>query len=350
MAMTIVEVDCAITGGVDTHLNFHVASALDHRGGLLGTESFAASPEGSRALLTWLRGFGTVTVVGVEGTGAYGAGLARYLATESISVIEVDRPNRQARRRQGKSDTLDAIEAARAAQSGRASGLAKSRDGAAEALRVLLVAKHSARRTRAKTITQMRYLSYSAPDQLRCQLKGLSIPKLLSAVKRLRPGRSDDVVTSATKVALSSLAARVRDLEAEIAKLDEHIAPLVEAAAPELLALFGVGIDTAATLLVAAGDNPERVSTEAKWAHLCGVAPIPASSGEQVTRRYRLDPGGNRQANCALWRIVIVRLAHDPNTKAYMEKRLKDGKSKREVVRILKRYVAREVYRTLPRG
>jgi transposase len=314
----------------------------------LGTESFATSAQGYQALLDWLRGFGTVTLVGVEGTGAYGAGLARYLAQEDIAIVEVDRPNRQARRRQGKSDFLDAIEAARAAQSGRASGLAKTRNGAVEAIRVLLVAKRSARRARTKALAQMRQLSYTAPEQLRCALKGLSIPKLVSEAERLGRGRSTDPITTSTTAALSSLAARVRDLEAEITALDERIAPLVTAAAPELLALFGVGIDTAATLLVAAGDNAERLRSEAAWAHLCGVAPIPASSG-QVTR-YRFNPGGNRQANSALWRIAIARLAHDPVTKGYMETHLKKGKSKREVIRMLKRYIAREVYRTLPRG
>lgn len=346
--MTIVEVDRAVTGGVDTHLDLHAVAALDPRGALLGTETFSTSAEGYQALLDWLRGFGTVTLVGVEGTGAYGAGLARYLAQEDIAIVEVDRPNRQARRRQGKSDFLDAIEAARAAQSGRASGLAKTRDGAVEAIRVLSVAKRSARRARTKALAQMRQLSYTAPEQLRCALKGLSIPKLVSETERLRRGRSTDPITASTKAALSSLASRVRDLDAEITALDERIAPLVTATAPELVALFGVGIDTAATLLVAAGDNPERLRSEAAWAHLCGVAPVPASSGK-VTR-YRFNPGGNRQANSALWQIAIVRLAHDPVTQGYMEEHLKKGKSKREVIRMLKRYIAREVYRTLPRG
>ena len=346
--MSIVEVDRAVTGGVDTHLDIHAVAALDPRGALLGTETFSTSAEGYQALLEWLRGFGTVSKVGVEGTGAYGAGLARYLAHEDIAIVEVDRPNRQARRRQGKSDFLDAIEAARAAQSGRASGLAKTRDGAVEAIRVLSVAKRSARRARAKALTQMRQLSYTAPEQLRCALKGLSIPKLVSEAERLRRGRCTDPVTASTKAALSSLASRVRDLDAEITALDERIGPLVTATSPELLALFGIGIDTAATLLVAAGDNPERLRSEAAWAHLCGVAPVPASSGK-VTR-YRFNPGGNRHANSALWQIAMVRLAHDPVTKGYMEKRLKEGKSKREVIRMLKRYIAREVYRTLPRG
>jgi transposase len=348
MAMTIVEVDRAVTGGVDTHLDLHWAAALDQRGALLGTECFPASLEGYRALVAWLREFGTLDKVGVEGTGAYGAGLARYLADEGIGAIEVDRPNRQSRRRLGKSDTIDAIEAARAALSGRATGVPKDHNSSIEAIRVLMVAKRSATRARTKTITQMRQLSYTAPEQLRCRLKGLPIEVFVAEAQRLRPHPSGDVVICATKAALLSLASRVRGLEAEITKLDGQLTPLVTGAAPELLALYGVGIDTAATLLVAAGDNPERLRSEAAWARLCGVAPKQASSG-QVTR-YRLDRGGNRQANSALFRIVLVRLACDPETKGYMERRLGEGKSKLEVIRILKRYVAREVHRTLPRG
>jgi len=327
--MTIVEVDRAITGGVDTHLDTHVAAALDPLGALLGTESFEVSPAGYRALLDWLSQFGTPTKVGVEGTGSYGAGLVRFLAQEGVKVVEVDRPNRAARRLSGKSDSLDAVEAARAALSGRAAGEAKSRDGAVEAVRVLQVAKRSASQARTKAIVQMRHLVITAPDQLRCSLSGLGIKALVAKAHGLAPRRSADPVTSATKAALSSLAHRVRFLDAEIAELDAYLKPLVEATAPELLGLCGIGTDVAATLLVAAGDNPQRLHSEAAWAHLCGVAPLPVSSGKS-TRRYRLDRGGDRKAN--------------------MERRLKEGRSKREIIRILKRYVAREVYHHLPHG
>jgi transposase len=286
--------------------------------------------------------------VGVEGTGSYGAGLARFLRRRRVEVVEVDRQNRQARRRQGKSDPLDAIEAARAALSGRAQGQAKSRDGAVEAIRVLVVAKRSARQARVKALTQVRHLGITAPDQLRCRMKGLSVPALVAEGAKFRPTRSTDPVTAATKASLSSLAHRIQALDREIAELDEMIAPLLAATAPDLLALFGVGPDTAAALLVAAGDNPERLRSEAAWAHLCGVSPLQASSGK-VTR-HRLDRGGDRQANSALWRIVMVRIAHDPDTTAYFERRVKEGRTKPEVIRILKRYVAREVYRHLPRG
>ena len=345
--MTIVEATRTVVGGIDTHGEVHVAAALDDIGGLLGAESFAATPTGYETLLSWLESFGSVTKVGVEGTGSYGAGIARRLTRAGIVVVEIDRQNRQARRNAGKSDPLDAIEAARATLSGKASGRAKSRDGFVEALRVLVVAKRSARAARVKALTQMRQLTYSAPDQLQARLKGLSITEFLSVAQGLRPARSADVMTAATKASLSSLAHRVGDLEAEIAELDALIAPILEANAIDLLAINGVGIDAASSLLVAAGDNPERLRSEAAWAHLCGVSPLEASSGK-VTR-HRLNRGGDRQANRALWHIVISRLASDPDTQAYMERRLKEGRSKREVIRILKRYVARAVYRQLPR-
>jgi len=188
----------------------------------------------------------------------------------------------------------------------------------------------------------------TAPDQLRCRMKGLSVPALVAEGAKLRPTRSADPVTAATKASLSSLTHRIQALDREIAELDEMIDPLVAATAPDLLALFGVGPDTAASLLVAAGDNAERLRSEAAWAHLCGVSPLQASSGK-VTR-HRLDRGADRQANSALWRIVMVRIAHDPDTTTYFERRVKEGRTKPEVIRILKRYVAREVYRHLPRG
>jgi transposase len=214
---------------------------------------------------------------------------------------------------------------------------------------VLVVAKRSARQARVKALVQIRHLTVTAPDQLRVQLKGLTVSALVAEGAQLRPGRSTDPVTVATKAAIASLAHRVQALERELAELDEMIGTLLAATAPDLLSLFGVGPDTAAALLVAAGDNPERLHSEAAWAHLCGASPIPASSGK-TTGRFRLDSGGDRQANNALWRIVMVRLAHDPETKAYFERRMKEGRTKSEVIRILKRYVAREVYRHLPRG
>jgi transposase len=345
--MTIVEVARPVTGGVDTHLDVHVAAALDHIGGLLGVESFPTTPAGYRRLVDWMSGFGPLQRVGVEGTGAYGAGLARYLARRGVEVIEVDRANRQARRAHGKSDPADAVEAARAAQSGRATGRAKSRDGNVEAIRVLVVAKRSARDTRIKTLNQIRHLSFTGPDALRARLKGLSPAQVAIETAGLRPRPGGDVVMHATKVALRVLGGRVLALDDELGRLDNLLAEIVTVTAPELLAVHGVGVDTCATLLVAAGDNPDRLRSDAAWAHLCGVAPIEASSGK-VTR-HRLDRGGDRNANSALWRIVMVRMATDLRTRAYVERRTKEGRSKREIIRVLKRYVAREVYRVLPR-
>jgi transposase len=274
----------SVTGGVDTHLDVHVAAALDHIGGLLGVESFPADAAGYRRLLAWLAGFGTVGVVGVEGTGSYGAGLTRYLLSASVEVVEVDRPNRQERRRAGKSDPADAIEAARAAASGRAKGKAKTRDGNVEAIRVLRVAKCSARKDRTRALNQLRSLVSTAPDELRAQLRGLSIFRLVHRVAGLRPAGRTDVV-NATKIAMRTLARRVQELDAEIAELDALIVPLVAETAPELLARPGVGPDSAGALLVAAGDNPQRLRTERSFAHLCGVSPLDASSGKQQRHR-----------------------------------------------------------------
>jgi transposase len=221
--MSIVEATRTVTGGIDTHGEVHVAAALDEVGGLLGSESFGANPDGYKSLLTWFGAFGELTRVGIEGTGSYGAGVARFFARAGVEVVEVDRQNRQARRQSGKSDPLDAVEAARAALSGRARGQAKSRDGSIEAIRVLVVAKRSARTSRIKALTQMRQLTYSAPDQLQSRLKGLPLPQFIATAQGLRPSRSADTVTAATKASLSSLAHRVADLEEEIKELDARI-------------------------------------------------------------------------------------------------------------------------------
>jgi transposase len=346
MAMTTVDAARSVTGGVDTHLDVNVAAAIDPIGGLLGVAEFPTTPAGHRELAGFLASFGEVRLVGVEGTGSYGAGLSRFLRGAGIQVVEVDRPNRQSRRRTGKSDPVDAIEAARAALSGRAQGAGKTRDGNVEAIRALVVAKRSSRSTKIKTLNQIRHLSFTAPEELRARLKGVSRQHLGAEAAALRPRAGGDPVVFATKTALSLLGHRVLVLDAERERLDVLLAELVEKTAPELLEIFGVGVDTAATLLVTAGDNPERIRSEAAWAHLCGVAPIQASSGK-VTR-FRLDRGGDRQANSALWGVVITRLRNDPRTQAYMERRLKEGRSKPEIIRVLKRYIAREVYHHLP--
>jgi transposase len=348
MAMTIVENARPVTGGVDTHRDSHVAAAVDANGGVLGVESFAATAAGFTALHKWLGEFGVVTRVGVEGTGAYGAGLARHLRGCGVEVVEVDRPNRQLRRREGKTDQLDAVEAARAVLSGRASGIAKHANGDVEAMRALLIARRSARSARIVCLNQIRHLGFTAPEALREQFHGVSRTALARQSAALRPRPDGDTVTYATKLAMRALGRRVLAAEDDIMQIDLELERLVRRCGPSLLELHGVGVLTAAMLLVAAGDNPQRVHSEGAWALLCGVAPLEASTGKQ-TRRHRLNRGGNRQANHALWRIVFTRMAGDERTRAYVQRRLDDGKSKAEIMRILKRYVARETYRHLPR-
>ena len=335
-----------ITIGVDTHLDIHVAAALDERGALLDVGAFDTAPAGYEKLLDWACSFGQLELAGVEGTGSYGAGLTRHLQAHGITVVEVDRPNRQRRRLRGKSDPQDAISAARAAQGGDANSVAKTRDGSVESLRVLRVARCSARKAKGQALNQMRSLVSTAPDEIRSELRRTTGKQLVARCSKFRrTGRTDP--TSVTKVTLRSLARRINDLAEEIAELDALIEPLANDTAPALVELTGVGPEIASALLVAAGDNPERLRNEATFAHLCGVAPIDASSGKQ--ERHRLNRGGDRQANSALWRIVLTRLVYDPRTRDYLERRTSEGLSKKEAIRCLKRYVAREVFNQLPR-
>ena len=339
--MTIVEDARVITGGVDTRAGLHVAAALDPVGGLLGVQEFPATAAGYASLLGWLGGFGDIALVGVEGTGSYGAGLARHLAAAGVRVVEVDRPDRQDRRRRGKSDPLEAVSAARAAQSGRAAGAPRGRDGQVEAIRALMVDERSARSERTQTINQARALIVTGPDELRARFARHTPADLVAELASLRP-RPGSMIRYHTLLALRELGRRAQYLDDQLARLDQLIVPLVTARAPGLLALYGIGPDTAAMLLVAAGDHPERLRSEAAWAHLCATAPLSASSGK-VTR-YRLNPGGDRQANHALYRIVITRMSSHPPTRAYAGRRTNEGLSKKEIIRCLKRYVAREVY------
>ncbi len=338
----------AVIGGVDTHVDAHVAAAVNHVGGVLGVEAFPTTRIGYRRLLSWLRSHGELTLVGVEGTGSYGVGLARYLAQAGIAVVEVDRPNRQVRHRQGKSDPVDAVAAARAALSGTATGSPKSRDGNVEAIRVLMIARRSAVDTRIETLNQLRHLVFTATPEIRARFTGLTAISLANTTSSLRPRPGEDTVRYTTLVTLRALGQRVQYLREETKGLNRLLRPLIRESAPELLDVFGVGFDTAAKLLVAAGDNPERIRTEAAWGHLCGVAPIPASSGK--TQRHRLNRGGNRQANSALYHIVITRMRHDQRTRDYVARRLAEGKTMGEIARILKRYAAREVFKRLPRA
>ena len=334
----------SVTAGADTHRDTHMIAALDQRGGELGVREFATDPTGHNDILDWLESFGAIDRIGVEGTGTYGAGLCRFLQRHDIDVVEVTRGDRQERRSHGKSDPVDAIAAARAAQSGKAVARPKSRTGSVEAIRALRLVRRSATRDRTGAINQMRALVVTAPDEIREAFRGVTIHQLVTRAARLRPA-DPTTVEGATKFALRELARRLQALDAEIGRVNAVLGPLVAATAPGLIARHGIGTDTAATLLVTAGDNPDRLRSEASFAHLCGSAPIDASSG--LIKRKRLNPRGDRLANEALWRIVLVRMSTEPRTRSYVTRRTLEGKSKREIMRCLKRYVAREVFRDI---
>jgi len=333
-----------LTVGVDTHLDVHVAHAKDHLGRRVATTSIPTTPTGYQDLLAWARGLGEVDAWGVEGTGSYGAALARFLAAQGQAVLEVNRPDRSARRRQGKSDPADAQAAARAVQAGEVTVVPKAGDGQVEMTRSLRVARASAVRARTQAVNALKALLVTAPAELREQLRGLPAAALVRAAAGLDPGPVTSPLAAAM-LALRILARRHQALSAEITTLTTELDRLTAKAAPKLVALSGVGQDSAGALLAAAGDNPGRLRSEAAFSMLCGASPVEASSGK--TRRHRLNRGGDRQANAALYRIVLVRLRHDPATKAYMARRLTEGKSKKEAIRCLKRYVAREVFAVL---
>jgi transposase len=331
--------------GVDTHLDLHVAVALDQLGRRLGELSVPTIAKGYENLLCWAESFGPVRCAGVEGTGSYGAGLTRHLRSARIAVFEVKRPKRRHLRRNGKSDSRDAEAAARAVLAGETAGKPKSADGRVEMIRVLRAARHSAVKARSQAANQLQALLVTAPETLRNRLRGLSIKELVAFTARFRPGSDLAEVQTATKFALRSVARRYQQLSEEIAELNEQLDRLVAEAAPELISLPAIGTEHAATLLIVAGDNPERLGSEASFASLCGVSPIEASSGKVV--RHRLNRGGDRDANRALHLICVVRMARDRRTKHYVARRTAEGKSKREIMRCLKRYIAREVYRVL---
>lgn len=284
--------------------------------------------------------------MGVEGTGSYGAGVARYLSARGVEVVEVDRPNRQARRKAGKSDPADAMEAARAALWGRARGAAKSRTGNVEAIRALVVARRSARGAKIAALNQIRHLAFCGPDQLRERFAGVGRQHLGELAAGLRPRPGVDPVIFATKTAVAILGRRVLALDAERATLDALLAELVAATAPTCSRSSGSASMWPPPCWPPPATTRQRISSEAAWARLCGVAPIEASSGKVF--RHRLSRGGDRQANAALYVLVITRMRNDPRTQAYVARRLAEGKTKPEVIRILKRYAAREIYKQLP--
>jgi transposase len=336
-----------VTVGVDTHGEIHVAAAFTgDLGRPLGHLEIPTTPAGYRRLLRWAQGLGDPAPrFGIEGTGSYGAGLTRFLRGAGCTVIEVNRPNRQTRHAKGKSDPVDAEAAARALLSGEATAIPKGDLDRAGMIRTLRVARRSAVQSTTQISNQIKALMVTAPVELREELRSLPGKALVATLAALRPGPIT-TLTAATKLSLRTLARRHQYLAEEIATLDAELDRLTQEAAPALRALTGCGADVAGALLVAAGDNPDRLRSESSFAHLCGVAPLPASSGK-TTGRHRLNRGGNRQANNALWRIVITRLAWHQPTKEYLARRTREGMSKKEIIRCLKRYVAREVYAVL---
>jgi transposase len=331
--------------GVDTHKDTHHVAVLTATGARLGDLKVPATPAGYRQLLDFITGFGVIALVGVEGTSSYGAGLARFPTAAGVPIREVIRPKR-AQRRRGKSDPLDAYAAAQQALAdGENLPVAKSADGSVEQVRVLLTVRRSAMKARVAAVRQLKSLLITAPDAVRERWSHLDGDALIDTLAATRPGLATDTVVSATGQALRRLARRHQGLTAEITEIDDELRTLLTQAAPALLAAKGYGVVTGATLLITAGDNPDRLRTEASFAALCGAAPIPASSGR--TTRYRLNRGGDRQANWALHQIALVRLSTDPRTKTYAAKLRATGKSKKDTIRCLKRAIARETWHLL---
>jgi transposase len=327
--------------GVDTHRDTHAAVLLDVLGRHVAAETFPATRRGARALLAWARQHGTVRRAGVEGTGSFGAGLTRVLRTEGIEVIEVTRAARIGGRHRGKNDTRDAEAAARSVLSGQATAEPKARDGLVESIRVLRNTRASAVKARTQAILHLKNLIVTAPDELREALGGLTTKQLVERCTRMHRGPLDSSL-HATRIAMRSLARRHRDLNDEIAELDKLLAVLVAQAAPRLLKQPGIGPEIAARLLLVAGDNPTRLRNDAALAALCGASPIEASSGKTI--RHRLNRGGDRQGNSALWLIANNRMIHDARTRDYVARRTEEGKGTKEIRRCLMRHVARSVF------
>jgi transposase len=347
-----------VIGGVDTHKHTHYAAAIDTYGRLLGHREFPANDRGYAALLAWLRTHGPLASIGVESTGSFGATLTRFLTAASVHVVEVNRPDRAARRQDGKSDRLDAEQIARSVLSQTATATPKAKSGLVEVIRTLRVTRSSAVKSRTQAFNTLFGIMIGAPSPLRDELVVLTKRTLINRCLRLRPetddllqiaDHADRLLLAAVKTALRDLARRWKALDGEVKALNHQIKDLVTLAAPELVELFGVGVELAGQFLMTAGDNTDRLRNEAAFAKLCGVAPQPASSG-RTSGRHRLSRSGDRAANSALYVVTIVRMRHHAPTRAYVERRTAEGLSKREIIRCLKRYIAREVFAALPRS
>ena len=328
--------------GVDTHKHVHVAVAIDTCGIRLGDQAFVADSGGYRALIAWAGTHGRIEAFGIEGTGSYGAGLAGAVRRAGHRVAEVNRGDRSLRRAAGKSDTLDAEAAARSVLAGQSTATPKTADGAVEMMRQLKIARDTAVKAHTTAMITLKPIVVNAPPGLREALHDLPDHGLLTRCAGLRPGPLDTPTASA-KHTLRALARRWIALAEEIETHDRHLARLTTETSPTLREGFGVGAHTAAETLILFGDNPDRIRSDAAFAKLCGACPIPASSG-MTTGRHRLNRGGHRQANAALYRAVIVRMRYHQPTVDYVARRTAGGRTKRDIIRCLKRFLAREIY------
>jgi transposase len=331
--------------GVDTHKSSHIAVAINTQGARLGAMTIPTTCQEYRSLEAWATGLGPVKAFGIEGTGSYGAGLSRDLQTKGHTVLDVIRPNRQLRYLHGKSDILDAESAAKSVLNGQATALAKTQSGASEMIRHIKIARDSAVKSKSQAMITLKTLIINAPAELRASLEQIRGPiTLVRHISALRPGEITSPTASA-KAALRALAQRWLTLHEEIQIHEAELERLVADKAPKLMKSHGISTLTVAEMLILVGDNPERIRSEAALARLCGICPIPASSGK--TTRMRLNRGGNGQANAAIYRVAIVRMRHDDRTKAYAARRTAEGKTRREIVRCIKRYIVHEVYTAL---
>jgi transposase len=335
-----------IVVGVDTHKSEHIAVAVDGLGRRLGETAIPATPAGYEDLRKWVLRMGDVAAFGIEGTGSYGSGLARFLRRAGHVIVEVSRPPRKGERRlSGKSDPVDAEHAARAVLSGKATATPKLGEGVVESIRLVKIARDGAVRSQSQAIQTLKAVLVTAPDDLRQPLERLSDFKLVAACRELTGSCEGDARRTVQHV-LRVLATRWLQLHEEVKAHTRVLKDLTKRAAPNLVGAFGIGPDIAAEMLVTAGTNNDRIRSEAALAKLCGACPIPASSG--IVKRHRLNRGGNRQANAALYRTVVVRMRWHEPTITYVQRRTAEGLTKREIMRCLKRFLVREIYRLLP--
>lgn len=341
---TDIDLSASPVAGVDTHTDTHTVAAVTPTGRHLATETFPTTRPGYTHLAEFLSKHG-VGAVGVEGTNSFGAGLTRHLIDRGYTVVEVLRPARSIRRRDGKSDPVDALAAARQVLTGEGLSTPKDSTGPVESLRALQITRKQLVSTTAKLVTTMKSLLVTAPDDIRTRYATMTNHALVNALVYCRPSSDVTDPRNGVLTSLKILATTYRALRVQCDELETRIAALVSVINPHVINIVGCGALVSADLLISIGDNPERIHSEAALAHLCGVAPLPASSGR--TNRHRLNRGGDRRANSALYRIAMVRMKCDQRTREYVARRTEEGLSKREIIRCLKRAIVREIYRVI---